>query len=656
MERRDIFVSYAHRDFKHLEALTEFLSPFLRNVPLRTWDDRKIGVGEQWQKEIDAALESAQVAVLLVTKSFLASNFIAQKEFPEILKAQEQRNLRIFWILISDCAWRQTELRRFQAANDLERPLAAISPVAIRDKAWVAVVDKLMEAAGLEDDSPAEKRRVVLLHKDDCQPDKEVLEVLQSGFTNHGFEVFTITSLSVPILNQLDIHLNKADAVIPLISQNSHSSEILELQVETARKKAEKQNGHPKLIPVLLQFNGDSRVLGVCPATKRFSWLGPQDNETLVTSIVDMLNGKEVEAQPPAVDISSKQTASIPSRRLTGAMAPQNPYYIERQTDIELGNAIADTEAVILINGSRQMGKTSLIARGLERARKQGSKAVFTDFQQLNVNELQSVDEMYMHLAQSIVDGLDLEDVQVDKLWRPTIAASWNLERILKREVLPRVETRLVWAMDEVERLFSFGYAADFFGLLRSWYNKRQLALGDQWERLTLMISYATEAHLLIDDMNQSPFNVGRKILLSDFSLQQVRELNDRHGSRLNGEQLAQVCRLLNGQPYLSQQMFGLVEAGADLSHLLEVADEESGPFGDHLRYIFAVLNRQPALVEAVRAFLAENREMSDDEFFRLRAAGICGGQYPNNVKLRCQLYERYLKKRLLSHDLRKGA
>ena len=74
-------------------------------------------------------------------------------------------------------------------------------------------------------------------------------------------------------------------------------------------------------------------------------------------------------------------------------------------------------------------------------------------------------------------------------------------------------------------------YSADVFGLFRSWHNARSLNPGGPWSRLTLAIAYATEAHLFITDLNQSPFNVGRHIQLLGFDQDQTEELNRRYGS-----------------------------------------------------------------------------------------------------------------------------
>ena len=66
------------------------------------------------------------------------------------------------------------------------------------------------------------------------------------------------------------------------------------------------------------------------------------------------------------------------------------------------------------------------------------------------------------------------------------------------------------------------------FGLFRSWHNERSLNPDGPWGRLTLAIVYATEAHLFITDLNQSPFNVGTRLTLEDFTFEQVAELNGR--------------------------------------------------------------------------------------------------------------------------------
>src|SRR5205085_1295429 len=67
----------------------------------------------------------------------------------------------------------------------------------------------------------------------------------------------------------------------------------------------------------------------------------------------------------------------------TGSLVPR--FYIVRPTDQEFLTAIARRDSIVLVKGARQMGKTSLLARGLEQARATGARVVITDLQMLNV-------------------------------------------------------------------------------------------------------------------------------------------------------------------------------------------------------------------------------------------------------------------------------
>lgn len=55
--RDQVFISYSHRDGRWLERLQIYLAPLERRGRIRRWDDTFITPGQQWEREIGAALE-----------------------------------------------------------------------------------------------------------------------------------------------------------------------------------------------------------------------------------------------------------------------------------------------------------------------------------------------------------------------------------------------------------------------------------------------------------------------------------------------------------------------------------------------------------------------------------------------------------------------
>ncbi len=143
-----IFVSYSHKDKDWMERLCTIMKPYLREAEteLEFWVDKGIQPGDKWFDEIKAALHTAGVAVALVSKDFLASDFVVAEELPEIANAAEQGEMRLLWLYLSPAAYDATALKQIQAAHDPAQPLAAL-PAHEQDQVLLDVARKIKEAA-----------------------------------------------------------------------------------------------------------------------------------------------------------------------------------------------------------------------------------------------------------------------------------------------------------------------------------------------------------------------------------------------------------------------------------------------------------------------------------------------------------------------------
>jgi hypothetical protein len=507
------------------------------------------------------------------------------------------------------------------------------------------------------------KINVVLVHRRESEPDRELAGVIEGQLRSTPCQVFTDAAGTVGMgwARELEQRIRAADALIPLLSPASIHSELLSYEVETAREAAQLQHGRPSLLPVRVNYTGPlpEPLAGILDPVPYLLWEGPHDNLGLVTELAEALKHL-----PPrtltAAPHSPRRPAHLAAKPapvshrppalegIGGAVPLDSEYYVTRPVDAELRHAITQRESTVLIKGARQMGKTSLLARGLEHARQQGWRAVSTDLQKFNAESFRSVDRLYRAMADTITEQLDLA-ASPTAHWDSRRGPNANLERFLRREVLSRDAAPLVWGLDEVDRLFVTPFGTEFFGLLRSWHNERALEPDGPWAQLTIAIAYATEAHLFIADLNQSPFNIGTRLALEDFTPLQVAELNRRYGNPLRSQdQLTRFYRLVGGHPYLVRRgLQELTTSKAGFDSFEEHAARDEACYGDHLHRLLVLLFRDPQLPEAMRAILHDQSCHDLPSFERLRSAGLVAGHSPTEARPRCRLYASFLRRHL---------
>jgi hypothetical protein len=127
-ERRHVFISYAHEDREWMDRLKRMIKPLLRSgQELRLWDDSRIEGGMNWREETATALAEAKVALLLVSRAFLASEYLVNIEVPKLLADAKEGGLHVLWVSLSPCLVENTPIWNYQAALPPALTLAEMS-------------------------------------------------------------------------------------------------------------------------------------------------------------------------------------------------------------------------------------------------------------------------------------------------------------------------------------------------------------------------------------------------------------------------------------------------------------------------------------------------------------------------------------------------
>ncbi len=227
--------------------------------------------------------------------------------------------------------------------------------------------------------------------------------------------------------------------------------------------------------------------------------------------------------------------------------------YIPRQADEEL-LALCRARTFAYILAPRQVGKSSLMVRTAEQLADEGIQSVIIDLTQLGVQV--TAEEWYLGLLTIIADQLML-DTDVLEWWQSLkhLGITQRLTRFFEEILLVEIAMPVVIFVDEIDTTLSLDFTDDFFAAIRYLYNGR--ARLPKFQRLSFVLIGVATPGDLIRDSKRTPFNIGQRVELTDFNLEEALALADGLGLPLEQSQqmLKWVLKWTGGHPYLTQRL-----------------------------------------------------------------------------------------------------
>ena len=118
-----VFISYAHADQELHKKLQEHLSSLVYSGDITIWQDQEIPAGANWEEQINTHLNEADMILLLVSASFIASKYCWNKEVQAALKGHEAGTVRVIPVILKPVHWQNTPLGQLQALPTDAKPV-----------------------------------------------------------------------------------------------------------------------------------------------------------------------------------------------------------------------------------------------------------------------------------------------------------------------------------------------------------------------------------------------------------------------------------------------------------------------------------------------------------------------------------------------------
>ncbi|PMB00151.1 serine/threonine protein kinase [Fischerella thermalis CCMEE 5268] len=385
--------------------------------------------------------------------------------------------------------------------------------------------------------------------------------------------------------------------------------------------------------------------------------LGEEVSKTNFRAAIERYNFRNINILPTEVHHDSYSTIKneFALEYPEGLVPLNSAFYIQRfstgdatRTPIEerCYETILQAGSLIRIKAPKQMGKTSLLERIIAHSNQRGYYTVRLNLLQAEATVFNNLDKFLRCFCAYVSHKLKLP-TSFNESWDEYRGSIINCTTYFEDYILNPINKNLVLALDEVDRVFQYPEISQgFFAMLRSWHEEAKTV--EIWEKLRLAVVHSTENYGSLD-INQSPFNVGLVVELTEFAPEQIEDLAQRHKLNYNPTQVQQLMSMFGGHPYLIRlALYHLAVGDITLENLLQTASTNAGIYEEHLRRFLHIFQVNPSLAEAFMQVVTatEPVDIETIQAYQLYSMGLVK-RVGDKLVPRCQLYQQYFREHL---------
>lgn len=323
--------------------------------------------------------------------------------------------------------------------------------------------------------------------------------------------------------------------------------------------------------------------------------------------------------------------------------------YVERNADIQLRSIIKEMQRPGYVLVARQMGKTNLLFNAKRTLENEDRLFVYVDLSNLYDSDRECYRNIINNIIEPNIDLLESIESEIEKIREKNLPAHNEYSRCL-RVILNYFKGDLVIVLDEIDALKSVDYSDNIFAQIRSNYFSRTNF--PVFERLTYVLSGVIEPTELIKDRNKSPFNIGDKIYLDDFTKEEHNIFITKSKLNISTQISDEIFNWTNGNPRLTFDVCSEIEneiidnenfKSENLNNIIKkkyLTTFDIAPI-DHIREL--VKTNKSIRKSISQIHRKQTSEISDDIKKKLYLYGIINSKFDEETKIKNRIIKQSL-------------